>query len=340
MRGKWKLLLALAISLPLAAQLGGPNENRLAYVDTGGGFTLWNAVTDPATPPYPMRGINLWCQNGATVGHCNPSGGPGGSTSITSSDSSLTVNPSPLTGTGTINLNLAHTNIFTAAQTFNAGITSQFNGNALAMADATGGQGLFTVNLNQVGTDSYARVYSAFNNAYLKASTNSGSGVAALQLGTSAVSHNVLAVPGGAGVGLSDSVIGDTLLLASAGNRILIGTTGASNVQVSNAQISTTPKTITASATPAISATDSNLQIITLSANATPTIANIAAGQRIILSICQPATGGPFTWTWPAAFHGGMTIGTTASTCSQQAFDNFNGTTYRAENAGVANVAP
>lgn len=100
----------------------------------------------------------------------------------------------------------------------------------------------------------------------------------------------------------------------------------------------TNPVTVTFSATPALVAT-SGLQTITLTANAAPTITGIAAGQRVTFQICQNATGG-YTWTWPSSVHGGMTIGTAASTCSQQDFVSVNGTTLVAAKIGVANVAP
>lgn len=118
-----------------------------------------------------------------------------------------------------------------------------------------------------------------------------------------------------------------------------IGTSSPTTALSVNGSISTTPTTITASATPVISTT-SGLQTVTLSTNAAPTISGIAVGQRISLEICQPSSGGPYTWTWPAAIHGGMTIGTTASTCSIQAFDSLNGTSLVAESAGIASVAP
>ena len=102
---------------------------------------------------------------------------------------------------------------------------------------------------------------------------------------------------------------------------------------------SNTVTTITTGAAPAITAAN-GLQTITLSANATPTITGIAAGQRITFQICQPASGGPYTWTWPSAVHGGMTIGTTASDCNIQSFDSFSGTTLVPESAGTTNVAP
>lgn len=100
-----------------------------------------------------------------------------------------------------------------------------------------------------------------------------------------------------------------------------------------------TPVTITASATPAIVASN-GLQTITLNANSTPTISGIVSGQRVTFQICQPASGGPYTWAWPTAVHGGVTIGTTASTCSVQSFDSFSGSTLVAESSGIINIAP
>jgi hypothetical protein len=117
------------------------------------------------------------------------------------------------------------------------------------------------------------------------------------------------------------------------GTNYVVGSGGSSAVLV-------TVFTITASSTPAIVASNGGLQTITLNANSTPTISGIAAGQRITFQICQPASGGPYTWTWPSAVHGGMTIGTTASTCSEQTFDSFSGSTLVAESTIVTNVAP
>jgi len=100
-----------------------------------------------------------------------------------------------------------------------------------------------------------------------------------------------------------------------------------------------TPPTPLAGTAPAIVASN-GVQTITLSGNTAPTVSGIAVGQRITFDICQPATGGPYTWTWPAAFHGGMTIGTAANTCSDQAFNSTNGTTFKAESGGITGLAP
>lgn len=106
-------------------------------------------------------------------------------------------------------------------------------------------------------------------------------------------------------------------------------------------QYRNTVVTVTASATPSLASTN-GLQTITLNANATPTIGTILAGQRITFEICQPATGGPFTWTWPATIHGGNTgVGSMAnSTCLIQSFDSFSSSSLVAESVGITGVAP
>jgi hypothetical protein len=76
---------------------------------------------------------------------------------------------------------------------------------------------------------------------------------------------------------------------------------------------------------------------LTLNANATSTtLSNAQPGQWLSFIICQPATGGPFTFAWPSNVHGGMTIGTTAGKCSAQSFA-FDGATAFATSQGVAN---
>jgi hypothetical protein len=134
-----------------------------------------------------------------------------------------------------------------------------------------------------------------------------------------------------------------TIYFSSTGNGtftgLLTGNGIVSNAGISASQFTNTVTTVTASATPALVATN-GLQTITLNASATPTITGITAGQRVTFQICQPASGGPYTWAWPAAIHGGMTIGTTASTCSEQSFDSYTGTTLVPESTGVINVAP
>jgi hypothetical protein len=135
--------------------------------------------------------------------------------------------------------------------------------------------------------------------------------------------------------------VGDTNLFRAAAGVVGAGTADASLVVTGSFKAVayiTAPVTVTWSASPALLATN-GLQTITLTGNTTPTISGIAAGQHVSFQICQDATGGR-TWTWPASVHGGMTIGSTLSTCSMQAFNSFNGTTLVAESTGVINVAP
>ena len=55
-----------------------------------------------------------------------------------------------------------------------------------------------------------------------------------------------------------------------------------------------------------------------LSGNVTASISAGTGGGKVTIFVCQPASGGPYTWTWPASWKGGVTVGTTASTCSEQ----------------------
>lgn len=76
---------------------------------------------------------------------------------------------------------------------------------------------------------------------------------------------------------------------------------------------------------------------LTLSANVTSTtLSNAQPGQWLNFIICQPASGGPLTFTWPGNIHGGMTIGTTAGKCNAQSFV-FDGSSAFATSSGVAN---
>jgi hypothetical protein len=78
---------------------------------------------------------NSYCQADGVggylfAGYVGGSGG-GGSVSLTSSTGDLTLSPSPITGTGTIDLNLAHANTWSAVQTLSAS-------NALVLSAMTG----------------------------------------------------------------------------------------------------------------------------------------------------------------------------------------------------------
>src|SRR5450755_548418 len=66
------------------------------------------------------------------------------------------------------------------------------------------------------------------------------------------------------------------------------------------------------------------------------TVANIAQWKPVHFQICQDAVGGR-AFTWPAVFHGTMTIGSAPNTCSVQAFESFDGATLYSISAGLVN---
>jgi hypothetical protein len=95
--------------------------------------------------------------------------------------------------------------------------------------------------------------------------------------------------------------------------------------------------TVTFSATPTFDASLGNTQKITLTDNVTSsTLSNATAGETINFLICQDGTGSR-TFVWPANVLGGMTIGSTVSTCSAQNFI-FDGTNAYAVSSGVTNM--
>jgi len=95
--------------------------------------------------------------------------------------------------------------------------------------------------------------------------------------------------------------------------------------------------TVAFSSVPTFDAALGNTQKITLSGNVTSsTLSNATAGQWLHFVICQDATGNR-TFVWPSNVKGGMTIGSTASTCSAQNFV-FDGTNAYALSSGVTNM--
>lgn len=96
------------------------------------------------------------------------------------------------------------------------------------------------------------------------------------------------------------------------------------------------------SSTPSFDISLSNTQKITLSGNVTSssiayfnTDASPYYTQTLHFVICQDSAGG-HTFAWPSSFHGGMTVGSTASTCSAQSFV-YDGTNAYALTLGVVN---
>lgn len=95
--------------------------------------------------------------------------------------------------------------------------------------------------------------------------------------------------------------------------------------------------TVASGATPAFNLALGNVQYVSaLAINASPSVTNITTGGRWRFVVCNNGTGN-FTWTWPASFHGGATIGTTASKCTVQTFTSPDGTNIYAESTAVIN---
>jgi hypothetical protein len=69
------------------------------------------------------------------------------------------------------------------------------------------------------------------------------------------------------------------------------------------------------------------------------TIAAGIGGAKVTILICQPTSGGPYTWTWPSNWRGGMTIGTSAGTCSEQIGTYIAGLSDWHGDAGTTNIA-
>jgi hypothetical protein len=73
---------------------------------------------------------------------------------------------------------------------------------------------------------------------------------------------------------------------------------------------------------------------ITLSGNVTSSsVSGATAGQIANFIVCQDGTGS-HTFTWPASFHGAVTISPTASKCNAQSFV-YDGANYYATSTGV-----
>jgi hypothetical protein len=114
-------------------------------------------------------------------------------------------------------------------------------------------------------------------------------------------------------------------------------TTGNIDYSTDTTQIQTTAiNAVAFSATPVFSFTSGNIQSIALTGNVTSsTFTNGVAAQDFTFHICQDATGSR-TFVWPTTFHGTMTIGATASKCSDQVFW-WDGSAAWAKNAGITN---
>ena len=124
----------------------------------------------------------------------------------------------------------------------------------------------------------------------------------------------------------------DTSRLSGVSSTTLVANLNADMV---NGQHLTLAK-VSSSAAPAFDANKASTFKITLASRvANSTLSGAASGQLLNFIICQDGTGSR-TFTWPASFHGAMTIGSTASKCNGQSFA-YDGTSYYAISSGVVN---
>ena len=137
---------------------------------------------------------------------------------------------------------------------------------------------------------------------------------------------------------ITDSTaVGDQAVI-SASHQVQLGSPYTTQVNTSATYngmgLNSNVVTLAYSATPTIALAAGQYQSITLTGNVTgASLSGLTSGAHLSLQVCQDATGG-HTWTPPAALHGAMTISTTASACSQQTFDSYNGTTMDALGPG------
>jgi hypothetical protein len=75
-----------------------------------------------------------------------------------------------------------------------------------------------------------------------------------------------------------------------------------------------------------------------LSGNVTASIGSGSAGGKVTIFVCQPASGGPYTWSWPPNWRGGVSVGTAAGTCSEQTGTYVGGLGDWHGDAGTVNV--
>ncbi len=106
----------------------------------------------------------------------------------------------------------------------------------------------------------------------------------------------------------------------SAGAAATGETVSASGYTVNGTPLNAPSETYNASASGSITLPSADRAEATyvLSGNVTASIGTGAGGGKVTIFVCQPASGGPYTWTWPAGWKGGVTVGTAASTCSEQ----------------------
>ena len=128
---------------------------------------------------------------------------------------------------------------------------------------------------------------------------------------------------------------------AAAGIAATEETISTNGFQVNGVPLNAPSETYNASASGAITLPTADRAEATyvLSGNVTASIGSGTGGGEVTIIVCQPASGGPYTWTWPANWKGGVTLGMTANTCSEQKGTYIAGLSDWHGDAGTSNVA-
>ena len=126
----------------------------------------------------------------------------------------------------------------------------------------------------------------------------------------------------------------------SAGTAATGETVSANGYKVNGTALNAPSETYNASASGSITLPSADRAEATyvLSGNVTASIGAGTGGGKVTIFVCQPASGGPYTWTWPASWKGGVTVGATASTCSEQTGTYISGLGDWHGDAGSTNV--
>lgn len=221
----------------------------------------------------------------------------GGTGTITSPDSTISVGGT--SGAITLDLNLAHANTYTAAQTF-------ANGTLASPGIAMNAAGWYS-------PSAYNWAFSSSGNEVF----GLGANYATLLSSGGSVNSRLIFEP-------DTSTCNVSLSYASAGVIQVGDCNRDANGSIAAASFIGTVAT-GSGATPAIAAGTRDFTI-TMSVSATATISGIVAGTDLNVEVCQPA-GQSYVFTFPTAMHGVTSTTPTAGDCNTFHYHSFNGST-------------
>ena len=192
--------------------------------------------------------------------------------------------------------------------------------------------GALSVSLIPNDTSSPATTYSfRFSNGTTKYCTVPTSSNPVTMAGANCVDASPATVP--ALIPLSQLAGGG----ATVGQALVWNGTQYAPANVSGGAGGWTLNTVSFSATPTFPLASGNIQKITLTGNVTASsITGLATNTVVLFEICQDGTGN-HTFAWPASVKGGVVVGLTANTCTQEWFSSTDSTYLRPPALGVIN---